>query len=119
MIAKVGDAAPGLAGETFTSFDHPVIGDGGQTAFVAATNSVPSHVGLWRQASGGGALVLVMKVGDSINTGNGAETVAEMIVPGSSSADRLNEVRSVTSTGRILVHLTYLTNDTGMLLTPY
>ena len=119
VIAKVGDAAPGLAGETFTSFDHPVIGDGGQTAFVAATNSVPSHVGLWRQASGGGALVLVMKVGDSINTGNGAETVAEMIVPGSSSADRLNEVRSVTSTGRILVHLTYLTNDTGMLLTPY
>ena len=116
VIAKVGDAAPGLAGETFTSFDHPVIGDNGQTAFIAATNA---HVGLWRQAPGGGALSLVLTVGDTLNTGNGPETVSQIIIPGTSSADRLNEVRSVSATGRILVHVTYASGDTGAYLTPY
>ncbi|MDB6075343.1 MAG: hypothetical protein JWO89_2983 [Verrucomicrobiaceae bacterium] len=117
VIAKFGDSAAGLAGETFVSFDHPVIGDSNQTAFIASTNT--GKVGLWRQAPAGGALTLVQKIGDSVTTGNGPEVIAAMTLPGTATEDRLNEVRCVSSTGRILVHATYASGSSGMILTSY
>lgn len=116
LIAKVGDTAPGLAaGDTFVNFDHPIIGDGDQTAFVASTSS--GVVGLWRQAPGGGPLSLVMKVGDTIVINGTSETIAEMVIPGGTSDDRKYETHTMDNTGRILVHLTYTSGKTGIQLT--
>ncbi|MDB6074308.1 MAG: hypothetical protein JWO89_1948, partial [Verrucomicrobiaceae bacterium] len=114
VVAKVGDAATGIAGETFANFDHPVIGDGNQAAFVASTNA--GSVGLWREAAGGGALVLVMKVGDVITMSGGPETVASITVPGSSSDDRKYETETMDSAGHVLIHVTYASGKTGVIL---
>ena len=114
VIAKVGDAAPGLAGETFTNFDHPVIGDGDQVAFTASTNT--GSYGIWKEASGGGALSLVMKVGDTISTSEGDKVVSEISLPGSSTDDRKFESRCIDTTGRLLVHVTFADGTTSLLL---
>ncbi|MDB6120764.1 MAG: hypothetical protein JWO08_4545, partial [Verrucomicrobiaceae bacterium] len=115
VIAKIGDTAPGTSGQTFANFDNPVIGDGNQAAFIAATSG--GTVGIWRQAANGGALGLILKVGDIINTGGVNETVSQIIVPGSASDDRMNEVRTVDAAGRVMAHVTYLSGKTGILLT--
>ncbi|MBL9182814.1 MAG: M36 family metallopeptidase [Verrucomicrobiaceae bacterium] len=114
VIAKVGDAAPGLAGETFANFDHPVIGDGDQVAFTASTNT--GTYGIWKQATGGGALSLVMKVGDIISTGTGNKVVAEIALPGATSDDRKFEERCMDATGRLLIHVTFSDGTTSLLL---
>ena len=114
VIAKAGDAAPGTA-DTFVNFDHPIIGDGNQAAFSATT--LGGTTGIWKQAAGGGALSLALKVGDTI-TGNGVtRTVGAFIVIGTASSDRLNEVVSMNAAGQILVWISYTNGDTGMLLT--
>lgn len=64
VIAKVSDAARALLVRPSRTFDHPVIGDGDQVAFTASTNA--GSYGIWKEAPGGGALSLVMKVGDTI-----------------------------------------------------
>ncbi|MDB6119107.1 MAG: hypothetical protein JWO08_2888 [Verrucomicrobiaceae bacterium] len=115
VIAKIGDTAPGTSGETFTNFDNPVIGDGNQAAFVASTTG--GTVGIWRQAANGGALSLLLKVGDTINTGGTNEIISQIIIPGGASTDRLNEVKTVDANGRVLAHATYISGKTGILLT--
>ena len=120
VIATVTDpatnVAPGFGAETFVNFDHPVIGDGNQVAFLAVTSG--GHTGLFRQAAGGGALSLVAKIGDTVTiTGGGTETIAEMILPGSGSADRLYETKAIDAAGHILVHATYNSGKTGIILT--
>ena len=115
VIAKVGDVAPGFGAETFTNFDHPIIGDGNQAAFIASTSG--GNVGLFRQAAGGGALALVAKVGDVITvTGGGTETINSMIVPGGGSDDRKYETKAIDAAGHILVHATYNSGKTGIVL---
>ena len=114
VIAKVGDAAPGLAGETFTNFDHPVIGDGDQVAFSASTNG--GSYGIWKEAPGGGALSLVVKVGDTINTSEGNKSVSEISLPGATSDDRKFEARCIDTTGRLLIHVTFVDGTTSLLL---
>ena len=113
VIAKVGDAAPGVA-DTFVNFDHPIIGDGNQAAFSASTATV---TGIWRQAPGGGALSLVLKAGDTITSNGVSRTVSAFIVVGTASSDRLSEVVSMNAAGQILVWVLYDTGDTGILLT--
>jgi hypothetical protein len=115
VIAKVGDTAPGTGGQTFVNFDNPVIGDGNQVAFIASTNG--GIVGLFRQAANGGALSLLMKLGDTIQTATGPEIVTQFILPGGASNDRLSEVKTVDAAGRVLVHATYQSGKTGILLT--
>jgi hypothetical protein len=114
VIAKLDDAAPGLPGEVFVNFDHPVIGDGDQVAFTASTD-VGSY-GLWKQAPGGGALGLVLKVGDTINTGTGPKVVAEITLPGATSEDRKFESRCIDASGRLLIHVTFADGTTSLLL---
>lgn len=115
VIAKVGQTAPGLGAETFVNFDHPIIGDGGQCAFMAATSS--GAVGLFRQAAGGGALSLIMAVGDVVNFPGGSDTIALMVIPGGSTDDRKYETKAIDAAGRILVHVTYASGRTGIVLT--
>ena len=113
VIAKAGDAAPGTA-DTFDNFDHPVIGDGDQVAFTASTAG--GIVGLWRQAASGGALSLIMKVGDTLTINSVTETVASISVPGASSSDRLYETKTMDSAGHVLIYVTYQSGKTGMIL---
>ena len=113
VIAKAGDAAPGTA-DTFVNFDHPIIGDGDQVAFTAST--VGGVVGLWRQAAGGGTLGLVIKVGDTITLNGATETVVQIIIPGGSTDDRKYETRAIDAAGHILVHVTYASGKTGVIL---
>ena len=113
IVAKVGDAAPGTAG-TFTNFNHPVIGDGNQIAFVASTTD--GVTAIWRQAASGGALSRLFAVGDVLSISGTSETIATLIVPGSDSSDRLSEWTTIDATGRTLVHVTYLSGKTGVLL---
>ena len=120
VIAKVGDTAPGFGAETFVNFDHPVIGDGNQVAFLAATSGdtpASPHVGLFRQAAGGGALSLVIKVGDVVPVSGGTDTIVAMTIPGSGTADRKYETKTMDVNGRILVHVTYASGKTGVFLT--
>jgi len=115
VIAKVGDTAPGLGAETFTNFDHPLIGDGNQCAFIASTSG--GTVGLFRQAAGGGALSLVMAVGDVVNfTGGGSDTIAQMTLPGTATDDRKYETKAIDANGRLLVHATYSSGKTSIFL---
>jgi hypothetical protein len=114
VIAKVGDAAPGLAGETFVNFDHPVIGDGDQIAFAASTNT--GSYGVWRQAPGGGALSLIMKVGDTISTSEGNKVISKISLPGGTSEDRKFESRCMDASGRLLIHVTFPDGSTSLLL---
>lgn len=113
VIAKAGDAAPGTA-DTFDNFDHPVIGDGDQVAFTASTAG--GIVGLWRQAASGGALSLIVKVGDTFTINSVTETVASISVPGASSSDRLYETKTMDSAGHVLIYVTYQSGKTGMIL---
>ncbi|MDB6120542.1 MAG: hypothetical protein JWO08_4323, partial [Verrucomicrobiaceae bacterium] len=115
VIAKVGDTAPGLGTQTFANFDHPIIGDGNQCAFVAGTSG--GTVGLFRQTAGGGPLVLVTMVGDVVNVAaGGSETIAQMVVPGTATDDRKYETKVIDATGHILVHVTYASGRTGIFL---
>jgi len=115
IIAKVGDAAPGTAG-TFVNFDHPVIGEGDQIAFAASTTD--GVTAIWRQAASGGALSRIYAIGDVLSISGTPETIAELILPGGASADRLSEWTTIDATGRLLVHVTYLSGKTGVLLSP-
>ena len=119
VIAKAGDPAPGFGAETFVNFDHPVIGDGNQTAFIASTSA--GNVGLFRQAlapaPGGRALALIAKVGDTVTfTRGGSDTIAAITLPGSDSADRKYETKAMDAAGHILVHVTYASGKTGLVL---
>ncbi|MBL9182540.1 MAG: choice-of-anchor D domain-containing protein [Verrucomicrobiaceae bacterium] len=114
LIAKVDNAAPGLPGEVFTNFDHPVIGDGDQIAFTASTDA--GSYGIWKQAPGGGALSLVMKVGDTISTSEGDKVVSAISLPGSTTDDRKFEARCLDATGRLLIHVTFADGSTSLLL---
>ena len=114
VIAKVGDAAPGLAGETFGNFDHPVIGDGDQVVFTAATNA--GSYGIWKEVSGGGALSLVMKAGDTISTSEGDKVVSQISLPGATTDDRKFESPCMDATGRLLIHVTFADGTTSLLL---
>ncbi len=114
IIANIGDVAPGTGGQTFTNFDNPVIGDGNQTVFAASCSG--GLIGVFRQASNGGALSLVLKVGDTIVTGGVTETIAQIILPGGASDDRMSEVKTVDQIGRVMAHVTYLSGKTGILL---
>ncbi|MDB6138610.1 MAG: hypothetical protein JWO94_1682, partial [Verrucomicrobiaceae bacterium] len=114
IIAKAGDSAPGSGGQKFVSFDHPVIGDGNHTAFIASTTG--GTVGLWRQSGGGGPIELLLRVGDTIPGASGSEVISTITIPGTATADRLNEQRCVDATGRVLVHVSYNSGNTGMLM---
>ncbi|MFO1439750.1 MAG: choice-of-anchor tandem repeat NxxGxxAF-containing protein [Verrucomicrobiaceae bacterium] len=114
IIAKVGDTAPGLAGETFANFDHPVIGDGNQVAFAASTNT--GSYGIWKQASGGGPLSLVLRVGETLTTSEGSKIVSEITLPGSTTDDRKYETRCIDATGRLLIYVRFDDGTSSLLL---
>ncbi|MBL9180791.1 MAG: hypothetical protein JNN17_14925, partial [Verrucomicrobiaceae bacterium] len=67
-------------------------------------------------APGGGALSLVMKVGDTISTSEGDKVVSQVSLPGSTTDDRKFETRCMDATGRLLIHVTFADGTTSLLL---
>ena len=119
VVAKVGDAAPGTT-EVFLSFADPIIGDSNQVAFIATTattlTSTTTHTGLWRQAPGGGALSLVLEVGDTFTINSATETVWQISIPGGSTNDRQYERKSMDQYGHIIMFVIYESGKTGIVL---
>ena len=114
VIAKAGDAATGLTGETFTNFDHPVIGGCDQVAFTASTNT--GKYGIWKESPRGGPLELVMLVGDTVTTSEGPKVISNVSLPGGTSEDRKFESPCMDIRGRVIVHVTFSDNSTSVLL---
>ncbi len=72
-VALAGQTAPGTGGQTFTSFDEPMVNSAGQVAFVAAYTGGGAGVFLLKN----GALSSVVVSGDSIS-GIGTVTLASI-----------------------------------------
>jgi len=117
IIAKAGDTSPGVAGDTFATFNMPVIGDGDKVAFTATTAG--GKTGLWQYTVGGG-VTEVMLIGDMVSLGgsSGNQPISSITIPGGASRDRANETRCIDSAGHILVYVMYQSSQTGLLVTP-
>ena len=115
IIAKAGDSAPGVAGDTFATFGMPVIGDGDKVAFTATTAGAMS--GLWQYTVGGG-VTKVMLINDTVMVGGVGELISKITIPGGTNKDRSNETRCIDSAGHMLVWVTYSDGQTGVIVTP-
>lgn len=127
LIVREGEAAPGLPGYSFEYFDHPIVGGLNQVAFIGeARSGVTVQRGVWRQAPNGGALFLLMKLGDSIQT---SVNVVPKIVNGISfpgaennraviSGTRRIEQPVMDENGRILVWINFGALETSQVLLP-
>lgn len=126
LLAKVGDAAPGVAGATFAAVDLPVIGGNSQTAFLGriAGPGVTSanDEGLWRQEPNGGALFLVLRSGDSITTTQGAKIVQKIDFPGTSqpafTTDHRWEQPVMDQTGAMILNVTFTDGSSSQVRAP-
>lgn len=122
LIVKVGDAAPGVAGATFTGFDLPLVGGQEQAAFlgIIAGPGVTSanNQGVWCEGANGGGLTLVLRSGDVITTTQGAKTVQAIDFPGSGQTDRRWEQPVMDSNGRILMNVIFTDGSSSQLISP-
>ncbi len=127
LLATSGDAAPGIAGATFLFMDHPVCGGVEQVAFLATVTGGGVGVGttdkgVWRSAPNGGALSLVLRIGDSL-TVNVAGTptskqIANVDIPGSGYAEHIWETPVMDGTGKLLVFVTFTDGSSAQVLVP-
>lgn len=122
LALKVGDTAPGIAGATFSGFDLPVVGGVEQMAFLGTVTgggiTAANNKGVWRSASNGGALTLVLRTGDTMVTSQGTKTISNVDFPGSNTTDRRWEQPIMDSTGRLLVYVTFVGGATCQVLVP-
>ncbi|MBX7211831.1 MAG: NF038122 family metalloprotease [Verrucomicrobiaceae bacterium] len=124
LMVKGGDAAPGIAGATFTpqGFDLPVVGGVEQCAFIGTVTgggtTAANNKGIWRCAANGGALSLLLRTGDTLNTSQGLKTISNVDFPGSGNTDRRWEQPVMDSTGRLLVYVTFVGGATTQVLVP-
>ena len=122
LIVKVGDAAPGVAGATFTGFDLPLVGGQEQTAFLGIIAgpgvTTTNNQGVWREAANGGGLTLVLRSGDVITTTQGAKTVQAIDFPGSGQTDRRWEQPVMDSNGRILMNVLFTDGSSSQIISP-
>ncbi|MBB5038371.1 beta strand repeat-containing protein [Prosthecobacter dejongeii] len=122
LIVKVGDAAPGVAGATFTGFDLPLVGGQEQTAFLGNIAgpgvTTTNNQGVWREAANGGGLALVLRSGDVITTTQGAKTVQAIDFPGSGQTDRRWEQPVMDSNGRILMNVIFTDGSSSQIVSP-
>lgn len=105
LVARVGSAAPGIAGATFQSFVSLVLPSSGGSAFVAKLAGIPSNksLSLWRETSTGP--VVVLRQGDSINLGFGPRRVVSSFVALSGVSGSPDQ-RRFSSNGEIPVRIT-------------
>ncbi|MBX7211278.1 MAG: choice-of-anchor D domain-containing protein [Verrucomicrobiaceae bacterium] len=124
MLLKVGDAAPGIAGATFSGFDLPIVGGQEQLAFLGTVTGPgitagTNDKGVWRCAPNGGALTLVLRIGDTMNTTAGTRTIKNVDFPGSGNTDRRWEQPVMDGTGRVLIFVTSTgVNGTAQVIAP-
>jgi hypothetical protein len=118
----VGDAAPGTTGATFSGFDLPVVGGNDQYAFLGTLEggdtTADNNQGVWKSAASGGALTLVIRKGDVINTTEGNKTVEKMDFPGSNQTDRRWEQPVMDSTGLTVINITFTDGSTSQIQAP-
>ncbi|MCW0219917.1 MAG: hypothetical protein OJI67_16450, partial [Prosthecobacter sp.] len=118
----VGDAAPGTTGASFSGFDLPVVGGNDQYAFLGTLaggdTTTDNNQGVWKSAASGGALTLVIRKGDVINTTEGNKTVEKMDLPGSNSTDRRWEQPVMDSTGLTVINITFTDGSTSQIQAP-
>jgi hypothetical protein len=127
MVVKVGDAAPGITGATFSSLEIPMVGGQEQMIFLGKVTG-PGIVagvndkGLWRQESNGGELELVLRSGDPLGTTlHGMKTVSTIDFPGSdttSTTDRRWEQLVIDGDGNIVVLIIFTDGTSSQAMVP-
>ncbi len=122
LAVKVGDAAPGTTGATFSGFDLPMVGGNNQYAIMGNLTGgdtvTANNQGLWKSGPNGGALTLVMRKGATITTTEGSKTVTKIDVPGSNQTDRRWEQPVMDSAGRMVVYVTFSDGSTSQVIVP-
>ncbi len=122
LALRVGDAAPGTTGATFSGFDLPIVGGNNQYAIIgnlAGGDAVTANnQGLWRSAPNGGALSLVFRKGASVVTTEGSKVVTKIDLPGSGQTDRRWEQPVMDSAGRLVVYVTFADGSTSQVIIP-
>ena len=124
MLIKVGDPAPEIVGATMASFDLPIVGGVEQLVFLGKLTvgvggvTAADSQGLWRSASNGGALSLVLRTNQPMATSQGAKIVSKIDFPGSNSTQRRWEQPVMDSTGRTLLFVTFTDGSTSQVLAP-
>jgi hypothetical protein len=82
LIARSGNAIPGLPGAIFGSLGEPAVGENGQVFFTARIvgggATTTSDTGLFAERSDG-SLALMAREGQSVSTGLGTRTIADML----------------------------------------
>jgi len=120
-VARVGDAAPGLAGARFASFAQIAYPDEGGIAFLGTLATGPggtttaNNTGLWSSPSPGAPPVLVVRTGDSLDIGGVAKTVSAIGIF-SPSPSTAGAVRGFNSLGRLAFKLTFIDGSSGIFL---
>ncbi len=123
LLIASGDPAPGIAGATLANMDHPVVGGVEQVAFigtVTGAGTTPSNnKGLWRTATQGGSLSLVMRIGDAMKVApGGAKIIADLDLPGSGDASHLWELPVMDEKGGMLVFVTFTDGSSSQVIIP-
>ena len=128
LLIASGDAAPGMpAGAKFFFIDQPVCGGTEQVAFIATVNgggvtAGTNDKGIWRTASNGGALSLVLRTGDTMSVNvNGTpttKTIADVDIPGSGYVDHIWETPVMDATGKLIVFVGFTDGTTTQVLVP-
>lgn len=118
----VNDSAPGTGGAVFSGFDLPVVGVNNQYAFLGNLSGAgvdsDNNQGLWKSGANGGALNLILRKGETINTTEGAKVVAKIDLPGSNQTDRRWEQPVMDNTGRMVLYVTFTDGSTSQILAP-
>lgn len=126
LLISVNDSAPGIAGATHASLDHPVVSgaSGGPNGYLAYIGTVTgggttaaNNKGIWRSTNGG-APVLVLRTGDTMSTSQGSKTVANIDLPGSGMDIRPWELPVLDNTGRLLIYVTYTDGTSAQVIAP-
>ncbi len=122
LAVKVGDAAPGTTGATFSGFDLPMVGGSNQYAILGNLTGgdtvVANNQGLWKSGPNGGPLALAMRKGETIPTTEGPKVVTKIDVPGSNQTDRRWEQPVMDSAGRMVVYVTFADGSTSQVIIP-
>lgn len=118
----VNDSAPGTSGAVFSGFDLPVVGGNNQYAFLGnlsgGDTDADNNQGLWKSGANGGALTLILRKGEAINTTEGSKVVAKIDLPGSNQTDRRWEQPVMDNTGRMVLYVTFTDGSTSQILAP-
>ena len=125
LLISVGDAAPGVAGATFSFMDHPVVGgDSSLDGYLAFLGNITgggingsNNKGIWASHNGNAPL-LVLRTGDEMPTSQGSKVVSNIDLPGSNMDVRPWQQSVIDNQGRILLFITYTDGTTAQVVIP-